>query len=286
MIQNFALLQHIEFPDLRDKAFEIVSPPFVYQSDGDWLWKSNRTGYWNLWICLEGMATIRSGGIEYVVNPWTAFLFSGEAEVDGSSGTNTEHMRNFSIHFRLGKENDKLLENGLLGIQLQDTEVVNGLLNTAIRLAAYRDSFALHQLETLTMTIIGLMWRESVRPFQTDSGEIIYQQLDRIHSGQDMFRSVKELAAEAGLSRVHYGRCFLEMVGESPNRFIIAKRIERGCVLLRQTDWSIDRIARSIGYNDIYFFSRQFSKVMNCSPSEFRKKELKVASSRKYKFQS
>jgi AraC-like DNA-binding protein len=262
----------MDFPDLRDASIGIVSMPFVYESEGQWEWQINSVGYWNIWICLEGNAVIECDGVEYPVQPWTAFLFSDDSSVIGRSRESSKRMRNFSLHISLGQLNAKLLKQCLLGIQLHEVDSVNSLINLAIRLSAYRDVFAERQLQVLTVNLLGLLWRESIQPVQTDAAWLIYRQLDRIHAGQDMFRTVEELAAEANLSRIHYGRCFRQITNESPNRYLIIKRVERACVLLAQTNWGIDAVARSIGYSDIYFFSRQFRKVMQCTPSQYRER--------------
>ncbi|MDQ8196343.1 helix-turn-helix transcriptional regulator [Coraliomargarita sp. SDUM461004] len=271
MKQIFALLKHLmKCPDLFDSSIEIVSPPFVHESVGEWNWQTNGEQHWNLWVCLEGKAVIECDGVEYPVQPWTAFLFSAGSKLVGRSLAVAKSIRNFSIHISLGAENARLLKGRLLGIELHEPNNVNSLINLAIRLSAYPDSFAQQQLQSLTLSMIGILWRESIQPVQTDAAWLIYRQLDRIHAGQDMFRTVDELASEVNLSRIHYGRCFRQLTNESPNRYLILKRVERACVLLTQTNWGIDAVARSIGYNDIYFFSRQFRRVKGCSPSQYR----------------
>jgi len=265
----------INFPDLSDDAFELVSAPFVYESEGDWRWHASHAGHWNLWVCLEGLAEIRCDGIEYSVRPWTAFLFSDDSVIEGRSAGGSTHMHNFSIHLLLGAENRRRLRGRLLGIQLYEVDSMNSLINLATRLSAFNDAFAPHQMRALALDMIGLLWRVSVQPVQTDVAGVIYRQLDRIHAGQDMFRSVDELAAESNLSRMHYSRCFRKLTGESPNRYLIHKRIDRACVLLKQTDWSVKTVGHSIGYTDLYFFSRQFKKIMGKTATAYRK-ELPV----------
>jgi len=184
----------MNFPDLDDRAFKIVSAPFVYQSQGDWRWSGSHAGYWNLWICLEGLAEIRCDGIKYSVRPWTAFLLGDDSVIEGRSTDGSAPMRNFSIHLLLGAENRRRLRGRLLGIQLYEVDSMNSLINLATRLSAFNDPFAPLQLRALALDMIGLLWRVSIQPVQTDVASVLYRQLDRIHAGQDMFRSVDELA--------------------------------------------------------------------------------------------
>ncbi len=258
-------------PDLQDSAFEIVSNPFIFQSPDRWHWTVSHPGHWNLWICLEGLAEIECDGVLYEVRPWTGFLFPDDAVIRGRSREGTGNMRNFSVHFMLGAANAQLLNRVLLGLEFDEVESVNVLIELAIRLSAFSDSFAAHQLNSLVMDLVGLLWRVSKLPIQNDVASIIYRQLDRFHAGHDLFRSVDELAAEANLSRMHYSRLFRGLTGNAPNRYLIAKRIERACVLLAQTEWPIEAVGRSVGYGDPYFFSKQFQENMNRSPSTYRR---------------
>ncbi|MGV8136575.1 MAG: helix-turn-helix domain-containing protein [Mangrovibacterium sp.] len=51
-----------------------------------------------------------------------------------------------------------------------------------------------------------------------------------------------------------------------------ALSIQLSCRLLDNSDWSIAEVAREMGFDDQFYFSRLFSKVMNISPREYRKR--------------
>lgn len=80
------------------------------------------------------------------------------------------------------------------------------------------------------------------------------------------------LAKEVNLSASHYSRLFLSKTGHSPIDYFIQLKIQRACRLLDNTDWSIAELARETGFEDPFYFSRQFRKVMNMSPREYRKR--------------
>lgn len=82
--------------------------------------------------------------------------------------------------------------------------------------------------------------------------------------------SVDQLARQAGLSAGHFRRIFRKLAGESPVQFILDQRIRRACFYLTETHLSIQRIATTVGYADVYFFSRQFKERTGMSPSVFR----------------
>jgi AraC-like DNA-binding protein len=92
---------------------------------------------------------------------------------------------------------------------------------------------------------------------------------DRI--GRDL--PLPEMAEQAGLSVQHFSSIFRRRTGASPVEFFIHLKIQRACQLLDTTSKSIFEVASAVGYDDPYYFSRIFRKVMAVSPSQYRKQK-------------
>ena len=88
---------------------------------------------------------------------------------------------------------------------------------------------------------------------------------------------VPRLAAVAHLSPSQFGRVFTSVFGETPHRYLQRRRIERAMTLLRQTDRPVTQVAWDVGFASLGTFSRTFSTVVGCSPSEFRARHAPVA---------
>lgn len=82
---------------------------------------------------------------------------------------------------------------------------------------------------------------------------------------------IHRAAAGYGLSEVHFRRVFRRETGYTPNRYIREHRIRYAAHLLETTDMLIKEIAFSCGFGGEFYFSRQFSKIMKISPTNFRK---------------
>ena len=65
-------------------------------------------------------------------------------------------------------------------------------------------------------------------------------------------------------------RNFKKYTGETPVQFITSLRMTNAQVLLENTTYSINEIARIVGYNNALYFSRIFHKQKGCSPSQYR----------------
>ncbi len=81
---------------------------------------------------------------------------------------------------------------------------------------------------------------------------------------------VPTLAAIAHLSASQFGRVFKEVYGETPHRYLQRRRVERAMTLLRQTDRAVTDIAWDVGFASLGTFSRTFTTIVGCTPSEFR----------------
>ncbi|NLM11830.1 MAG: AraC family transcriptional regulator [Clostridiaceae bacterium] len=80
-----------------------------------------------------------------------------------------------------------------------------------------------------------------------------------------------DLTSYNGLSKTQLTDIFNERTGYSPIDFFIRLKIQKACFYLDFTDMAVSEIAEKIGYNDQYYFSRLFKKVMGKSPSAYRR---------------
>jgi len=120
------------------------------------------------------------------------------------------------------------------------------------------------------MALIAQVWREKHRRPGRDSDQAIHHQVRALEASPPARFAVDEAAAQVGLSRAQYTRRFVQITGAAPNTFVIRKRVERACLLLRETKLPIKAIAASLGYDDLGFFSRQIRRFAGQPPSSIR----------------
>ena len=94
------------------------------------------------------------------------------------------------------------------------------------------------------------------------------QQYLRDHLGTRT--SVAELAALARLSPSHFAALFRRATGTGVLQYQTRLRMSRARELLDTTDQAVTEIARTLGYADPFYFSRQFRAVHGMSPSDYR----------------
>jgi len=83
--------------------------------------------------------------------------------------------------------------------------------------------------------------------------------------------SLARISENAYLSPIYVSKVFKETTGESPINYLIRVRLSKACELLDSKDATIREIARLVGYEDAYYFSKLFKKYFGISPMAYRK---------------
>ena len=82
--------------------------------------------------------------------------------------------------------------------------------------------------------------------------------------------TVEEIAACCGLNRSYFGKIFHEVLGKSPQEFLISYRMTKATELLKLTSLSIAEVGSAVGYSNQLHFSRAFKKIYGISPRQWR----------------
>ena len=81
---------------------------------------------------------------------------------------------------------------------------------------------------------------------------------------------IATLAGIALVSPAHFIRTFRATFGETPNRYLQRRRVERAMFLLRSTDRPVTEICLDVGFTSLGTFSRVFRDIVGEPPSAYR----------------
>jgi len=82
-----------------------------------------------------------------------------------------------------------------------------------------------------------------------------------------------DLAGRFSITPEHVDHLFRKEIGLTPTDFLQQERIQLAHKLLRYGGCSVKEAAARSGFNDQFYFSRVFKKLMKMPPSEVRKRE-------------
>lgn len=84
--------------------------------------------------------------------------------------------------------------------------------------------------------------------------------------------AVADMARAARLSRAHFSREFHRTFGETPQAYLVTRRLERAASLLRLTDWSVAEICLSVGWRSQGSFTTTFTRTFGLPPNAYRRR--------------
>ncbi|HHV95422.1 MAG TPA: helix-turn-helix transcriptional regulator [Clostridiaceae bacterium] len=87
--------------------------------------------------------------------------------------------------------------------------------------------------------------------------------------------NIKQLAEMTNFHPNYFIRFFKKNTGFSPAHYINRLKMEKAKSLLILDDMNITRISETLGFKDIYHFSRTFKNYTGFSPTEYRKVMLR-----------
>lgn len=85
--------------------------------------------------------------------------------------------------------------------------------------------------------------------------------------------TIESVAEFVGIDRSHFTKTFQKAYGVPPMKYVQQLKVNEACSLLKQTDFKLTEIAQSVGYPDLFTFSKAFKKAVGISPSAYRLKQ-------------
>ena len=85
--------------------------------------------------------------------------------------------------------------------------------------------------------------------------------------------SVEHLAKISNISQSYLKKLFVKRFGVTPIKYILQLKINYAADLLKTGIYTISQVAEICGYNNVYFFSRQFKEYMGTTPTQIKKQQ-------------
>jgi AraC family transcriptional regulator len=98
--------------------------------------------------------------------------------------------------------------------------------------------------------------------------------LDYVEANLEGDLTVARLASVACLSEFYFARAFKAAIGESPHRYVSARRLERAKDLLSDADRALVDIALALRFSCQANFSRAFRRATGQTPAQYRRSLL------------
>ncbi len=124
----------------------------------------------------------------------------------------------------------------------------------------------------LTLILSEVYFRE--KESDTDKqNQYLTRVIRYMYNNLDKDLTLASLADHMQLSRSYLNSIFKKYARRSPVDFFIHLKMQQACKYLKMTDLRIYEVSIRLGYQDPYYFSRIFKKVIGVSPREYKHAE-------------
>lgn len=233
---------------------------------------------------IEGHGIYERQGTRHVMSKGNAFLitFPEESQYYLDANEPDTSWTYFYIHFS-GPAAAPLFEK----LRWLDKEAP-GILSLELESPAIRLFFNLfHQLqlspqlgkyqgsEWLYSFLVQLL-RDCEFPTNKKSSPHVTASLNWLQLHYASALTLEDMSREIGISLPHLTRQFLKEQGMPPIQYLTQIRLEHALNLLLNTTLSVQEVATACGFTCGNYFAKVFKKVLQVSPSTYRKQRLTV----------
>ncbi|XID92985.1 helix-turn-helix domain-containing protein [Paenibacillaceae bacterium WGS1546] len=108
-------------------------------------------------------------------------------------------------------------------------------------------------------------------PDRWSAQSFIYSQIRHMEDNYMHDISLEEIAKRSGYTPSYIIRLFKEMTNLTPLQYLYELRMDAATSYLQSTPMSVQKIAETVGFPNIHYFSRMFKKKFGESPTEWKK---------------
>lgn len=132
--------------------------------------------------------------------------------------------------------------------------------------SGYSTNNLIYSAQTFNHILATIFFKETAQKGKNYINETISYMKENLNKNI----SLDKLADQNNLSKSQFNKLFKEKTSFSPIDYFIRLKIQQACKYLDLTDLQINQIAARLAYNDPYYFSRVFKKIMGISPRAYR----------------
>lgn len=241
-----------------------------------WRWRTAENtplDDFDLWYVWGGEGEIALNGMPHAARKGSCFLFVPGDLVIGSHNPNKPLTVTY-IHFSLTSQPIAVPSSNRV---VSDIILFEVLLTRYMDIMLTKVYLAVEEAQLILKQLMLQLLREDAIGQQNQGGnnELAYRSIfetaNYIRVNPSIAHTIDDLAWRSRLSKRYFSSKFKELLGETVEAFIIRCRIERAEHLLRFSDMNVTEVAETLGYQNIYFFSKQYKLKRGVTPSSIKR---------------
>jgi AraC-like DNA-binding protein len=188
-------------------------------------------------------------------NPWTIYWMHIEGKkanlfIGNNPGTISLGMELPSASLNRIRLFDEIYSNMEMTYNLNSVEYANLLVWSFLASVLYHDQYN--------------------KKSQLKGKNLVDLTVELMHQNLHLNLDLNDFSKSAGLSVSQFSSIFKQHTSASPMNFYSLLKIQKCCQLMEDPQKRIKEIAAELGFEDPFYFSRLFKKIMGISPARFR----------------
>ncbi len=262
-------------PIARQSFFYVQEAGYFYTLPPYFTERANLSSFLIIYT-LSGRGILNYMGKEYSAKPQTALFINCMEyhEYHCESHNNWEFLW---VHFYGSTANGyykEFLNNGFHPVMISDSHTMEQNLRNILKLTQQKTIHSEIMISSMLLQAIAQLFI-----FDTNANDNNFHIPSHINTAVNVIEthyqeplSLDDLAAQACISKYYLSREFKRYTGTSPNEYLILTRLNHAKELLKDSEYSVDKIAFLCGFNHVSHFINIFKKHEKTTPLHFRKK--------------
>lgn len=241
--------------------------------------RKNGSSQYILLYCIEGVGVIDVDGVNYELNANTFFIIPRNTPHHYySQGKHPWSI--YWVHF-MGEVADQLYERSqqdghpvVHNIPFQESRIkLFDQIYNAVDHGSSQREMEITNINLLQLIASMVYFREN-NP-STQLADAITESILFMKKNVAGKLSIADFASQQNFSISHYSRLFKEKTGSSAINYFNQLKMQKACQYIYFTDHSLKEISNQLGFEDQYYFSRLFTKIIGSSPSSYKSRHKK-----------
>ena len=229
----------------------------------------SQPGMFGIEYVRSGNAIVRKGNEDILVQPGEVYLMGHDFPEEYMTGPAGSLSKRYVM--LTGPAHETLLRLmdlwGRKTLKLQQPQKFEALLRRMTRLLAQSPPDVGMQASALAYQIL-LVLSQSIQP---SVPRIVERALDFMQHNLQRQLKLQDLCAQLGVNEAYLGRKFAQYLKISPIKYFLKQKLSWSANMLCTTSLTIKEIAYRAGYEDPFYFSKQFKQQFGISPRQYRK---------------
>ncbi|CAM3440339.1 AraC family transcriptional regulator [Paenibacillus lupini] len=153
---------------------------------------------------------------------------------------------------------------------LSQPKIMENRLDALVQLFHSSDPFRTIALSLQSMEMYVNLYKDSMQEHQpTKSDRTVLRIIDYLEHKNNYELDSKELAASLDMNYSYLCEIFKLKTGNTIQQYNARLFMNKAIELMKDSHRNVSEISELLGFKNPFYFSRVFSKIMGCSPSEY-----------------